>query len=93
MLQAILVAEQLIAQCYGQGTVKMGSKMEVQTSNPEGQEMYQFAVTSYCVVPFSISTVDLRSLSIKKKKQQQKQINQKIATPKTNKPNQENSSN
>lgn len=36
--------------------------------------MYMLAVTSYCVVPFSIFIVDLRSLSIKRKKQQ-KQIN------------------
>lgn len=77
----------------------MRSKMEVQTSNPAGQEMHMLAVTSYCVVPFSISTVDLRSLSIKKTKQN-KQINnnnnnKKKSTPKTNqpKPNQENTSN
>lgn len=48
------------------------------------------AVTSYCVVLFPISTVDLRSLSIKKTKQN-KQINKnnnnkKKSTPKTNQP-------
>lgn len=55
----------------------MESKFQVIAPHPAGQEMHEymhltccsqkFLITSYCRVQFSISTVDLRSLSIKEK--------------------------